>query len=561
VFGALALLVTSVSLAHVQTLAVVPQNVTDFAQSQRYLGWTTERSVVVHDLRTGATSTVAHESQSSSDDVVGDDLVVAGDRAYWTTGGGSNLTRFQKLMSSAVSDPKVRELDFEAVYAGGDQELLAPVSDGRDVYFWEAFDGEGNLEGPLVRHRGQKGRALTANFGDFKALAAGDGRYAFARTPRDCVCAWTANWSPDGSRIAYWDRGRGEIWAINVDGTDRHGLGLDGTDPDWSPDGTKIAFARRNGGIAVAASTGRDAHLISQTGRNPAWSPDGHRLAFNVQSTIWTANADGTDARPIAAGEGPDWSPDGKQLVFAGPTGDGLVIANQDGTNAHVWQRTGSGPAWSPNGRYIAFSGIDGVEVANVAGSIVYGANDRIDGELLDTWSPSWSPDSNRLAYAGDLEFTDNGGPHLFLDDLHGEQAELTFASEAEPTPLSFHEHSGRTIVRMADAGNVVALAVSRGVSAALVRDGSDNLRVAVFKPRRRTVRIRTDAGDFQAAGSTIVFRSNLSIYTLTAGVGRPRLIARAASRPLGLSIVGRRIAWAENRGRHAVIRAVILPN
>jgi hypothetical protein len=49
------------------------------------------------------------------------------------------------------------------------------------------------------------------------------------------------------------------------------------------------------------------------------------------------------------------------------------------------------------------------------------------------------------------------------------------------------------------------------------------------------------------------------SIFAVDAARGRPHRIARAAATPIGLSVVGRRIAWAENLGRKARVRALTL--
>jgi len=38
------------------------------------------------------------------------------------------------------------------------------------------------------------------------------------------------------------------------------------------------------------------------------------------------------------------------------------------------------------------------------------------------------------------------------------------------------------------------------------------------------------------------------------------RTIAVADRTPVGLSVDGRRVAWAEYRGRRSVVRAVVLP-
>src|SRR5262245_289093 len=141
--------------------------------------------------------------------------------------------------------------------------------------------------------------------------------------------------------------------------------GVDDREPDWSPDGKGIAFERRtpcppegpkkgiegtcdllhtaNGdgtGLRTPIPCSFDAQASfpgSCVGvSEPTWSPDGSKIAFqynlvnpadteclNVDSGIWTADADGTDLRQVtertpgtAWDFGPQWSPDGKKLVI-----------------------------------------------------------------------------------------------------------------------------------------------------------------------------------------------------------------------------------------------------
>src|SRR5262245_37930239 len=56
-----------------------------------------------------------------------------------------------------------------------------------------------------------------------------------------------------------------------------------------------------------------------------SWSPDGKKLLFTRihegKMGLWTVAADGSDARPLLAGEKTPhfdghWSPDGKKIVF-----------------------------------------------------------------------------------------------------------------------------------------------------------------------------------------------------------------------------------------------------
>lgn len=56
--------------------------------------------------------------------------------------------------------------------------------------------------------------------------------------------------------------------------------------------------------------------------RTPAISPDGSKIAFSYQGDIWTANADGSEARRMTVHEAyesnPQFSPDGKKILFVG---------------------------------------------------------------------------------------------------------------------------------------------------------------------------------------------------------------------------------------------------
>lgn len=126
-----------------------------------------------------------------------------------------------------------------------------------------------------------------------------------------------ADWSPDGSRIAFTSRSsacpngpacraQGEIWVINTDGTNPQRLtfnSLEERSPDWSPDGTKIVYMCRLGvdtpfEICVMNSSGiGDVEVLTSNvvpDLTPGWSPDGTRLSFfrgsNLQEQIYVMN-------------------------------------------------------------------------------------------------------------------------------------------------------------------------------------------------------------------------------------------------------------------------------
>jgi len=152
---------------------------------------------------------------------------------------------------------------------------------------------------------------------------------------------------------------------------------------EWSPNGRNllITFRRQTGsqnvgGIsyplyeAIIASLDLVTRNITELFVDPeewitfaSWSPDGNRIAFTQHYELWIMNADGSaqtkllgDARDV------DWSPDGNWIAYeAGPTGDqDIWIIRPDGTNPRNLTQTQGlteyGPSWSPDSNQIAFS-------------------------------------------------------------------------------------------------------------------------------------------------------------------------------------------------------------
>ena len=173
----------------------------------------------------------------------------------------------------------------------------------------------------------------------------------------------SAEWSPDGSRIAY--SAVDDIFIMNADGSGARRItkhwAID-VSPTWSPDGSRIAFVSDRSGspqIYVMSAGGGEPQRITFAGNyntDPSWSPNPevNRIAFIRQegggeTNIFTINPDGSDEQRLTWGSGrngtPAWSPDGHYIAFTSTksgtreihlmylNGENQVQLTQDGGN------------------------------------------------------------------------------------------------------------------------------------------------------------------------------------------------------------------------------------
>jgi hypothetical protein len=176
----------------------------------------------------------------------------------------------------------------------------------------------------------------------------------------------------------------------------------------WSPDGTRIAYAHSTEtslttSIYVANADGTDAQLIAEDAMSPLWSPDGQRIAyldgdpFVRDPGIWVIDLETEERVQVAEGVGAfSWSPDGSRFAYVSgvafsmdpeltPTEVHIVNADDGSTDIVVGTSVpySFAPAWSPDGSRLAFpeapADLDPDEFAYASSIAVY---DVDSGEL-----------------------------------------------------------------------------------------------------------------------------------------------------------------------------------
>ncbi len=234
--------------------------------------------------------------------------------------------------------------------------------------------------------------------------------------------------SPDGKRIAFdrWQHGFDiAVWVMGSDGSDMRQLTVDPwsqTQASWLPAGERLGFRSHVDGRRIFSSIDLESgqkEMLAELDTDVDWarlSPDGTRLAFHSRGqglgvNLWLMNlADGSRRQLTRTDElmgFPCWSADGRWLAFQSKQGDGSHLMLMPATGGEPARLTTEADhswpfSFSPDSERIAYAALHDDEWSLWWVSRLTGKRQRLTGfPRPGTYVryPAWSPLGDRIVY------------------------------------------------------------------------------------------------------------------------------------------------------------------
>jgi Tol biopolymer transport system component len=236
----------------------------------------------------------------------------------------------------------------------------------------------------------------------------------------------------------------------------------------------------------------------------------------------------------------PDISPDGSTVVAVqdlgveGLGGDVLVsVPIEGGTPTRLTMEPGIvfDPAWSPDGERVAFAGSAGINVLDIAtgeARLIPGTDNMLYG------GPSWSPDGRTIAFEGSIPDPASPGPS-FPWDIYSVRLDGSRLTNLTRTP-----DEGETFPAWSWTSDRIAFIRGRGPAShslyTMAPDGRDEVLVFDALPNLEHPAWSPD-------GTSLAFSADTGqVYTVAATGGEPQAVAGAMGEPAWQTLTERSV-------------------